>query len=262
MIERKENKLFVFLGFFFITNALVAEFIGVKIFSLEKLLGFSSQSFSLFGVDFEGINLSAGVLQWPIVFIMTDIINEYYGKRGVRLLSFLTAGMILYAFIFVKLAIEVPPAPFWDEHSWQGVKVPLNPAFHILFGQGLWIIAGSITAFLIGQLVDVISFHLIRRKTGSKLLWLRATGSTLISQFIDSYVVLFIAFYFGWGWDLNRILAVGIVNYTYKGLAAILLTPLLYLFHFIIDTYLGKDLSQKLQERAANEPPIEGLFDF
>lgn len=254
--------MFVFLGFFFITNALIAEFIGVKIFSLEKVLGFSPYAFTLLGVNFEGLNLSAGVLQWPIVFVMTDVINEYYGKRGVRFLSFLTALMILYAFLFIKVAIEVPPAPFWQEYNWNSVKIPLDPAFHVLFGQGLWIIAGSITAFLIGQLVDVISFHFIRKRTGSRFLWLRATGSTLISQLIDSYVVLFIAFYLGWGWDLNTVLAVGMINYSYKVVAAILLTPLLYGIHYVIDWYLGDELSRQLQLKASEEPPLKGLFRF
>ncbi len=66
-----------------------------------------------------------------------------------------------------------------------------------IFRQGLWIIIGSMVAFLIGQVLDVLVFHRIKKITGEKRIWLRATGSTLVSQLVDSFVVLFIAFYVG-----------------------------------------------------------------
>jgi len=106
-------------------------------------------------------------------------------------------------------------------------------------------------AFLIGQLVDVKVFHYLRGFTGSSKIWLRATGSTLVSQFIDSFVVLLIAFYWGAGWDLSLVLAIGVVNYFYKFLIAVLLTPSLYILHYFIDRFLGKELSEKLIEEAA-----------
>jgi uncharacterized integral membrane protein (TIGR00697 family) len=128
-------------------------------------------------------------------------------------------------------------------------------AFEVIFGQGMWIIVGSITAFLIGQLVDVFVFHQIKKITGEKSLWLRATGSTLISQLIDSFVVIFIAFYlnpnYDWSWQM--VAAIGLVGYTYKFIIALLLTPILYLVHTIIDNYLGKDLARKMIIMAAND---------
>ena len=117
----------------------------------------------------------------------------------------------------------------------------------------MWIIAGSITAFIVGQLVDVLIFHQIKKLTGEKYLWLRATGSTLVSQFIDSFVVICIAFYinpnYHWSWQM--VAAIGLVNYTYKFVVALLMTPILYLVHSIIDAFLGKDLSDKLIRQAA-----------
>src|SRR5690606_31112941 len=127
----------------------------------------------------------------------------------------------------------------------------MNLAFTRIFGQGLWIIFGSMVAFLIGQFIDVMVFHRIRRVTGEGKIWLRATGSTLVSQFIDSFVVLIIAFYIGSDWDLVRVLAIGVVNYIYKFWIAILLTPLIYLAHNVIERYLGHDLATKLKEEAA-----------
>jgi uncharacterized integral membrane protein (TIGR00697 family) len=256
ILSSKATKLFIILGGFFIANAMLAEFIGIKIFSLEKLFGFAPLSMRFFGVDDLGFNLTAGVLLWPVVFIMTDIINEYFGKKGVQFLSWLTVGLIIYAFFMAFLAIKTPPNDWWQSIS--GIRddpassLPdMNLAFSRIFGQGLWIIAGSVIAFLIGQMVDVVIFHKIRTITGENKIWLRATGSTLISQFIDSFIVLIIAFYIGADWDLVRVLAIGLVNYIYKFSMAILLTPAIYGGHFLIERYLGHDLAHKMKEAAS-----------
>ncbi len=260
--QRKDTRLFVLLAGFFITNALIAEIIGVKIFSLEKTLGILPFQFDFFGEEDLGFNLSAGVLLWPVVFIMTDIINEYYGLKGVRLLSFLAVALIAYAFIMIFATIGLTPADFWpsshlaiyaeNEHPEILKKVgDYNFAFKLVFRQGLWIIIGSIVAFLVGQIIDVAIFHQIKKKTGDRLLWLRATGSTIISQLIDSFVVLFIAFYIGAGWSLGLVMAIMTVNFIYKLFVAILLTPVIYLAHNLIDGYLGEDLANQMKEEAA-----------
>ena len=252
-MDNKSSKLFYVLGAFFVANALLAEFIGVKIFSLEKWLGLDPVNFSFFGESSLSFNLTAGVLLWPVVFIMTDIINEYFGRKGVRFMSFTAAGIIAYAFLMVYFAMGLHPADFWVQRETNFGVINMDEAFNTIFGQGLWIIIGSLTAFLIGQIVDVYVFHFLRSFTGSSKIWLRATGSTLVSQFIDSFVVLLIAFYFGAGWDLSLVLAIGVVNYIYKFAVAVFLTPLLYVLHYFIDLYLGKALSQELIEQSARE---------
>jgi len=256
IIRHKPSRLFIILGGFFVVNALTAQFIGVKIFALEDTLGVKHWNFNLFGQQ-GALQFSAGVIMWPIVFIMTDVLNEYYGKRGVRLLSFLAVGLISYAFVMVFAAIELVPAGFWQVQN-QSRGVPdMQSAFSVIMGQGLLIIIGSLVAFLIGQLVDVLSFHAIKERTGDKMIWLRATGSTLVSQFFDSFVVLSIAFKFGpelvgnvepWSW--NQLLAVGTVQYTYKFFMAIILTPLIYVSRFFIDRYLGPETSRAMKEKA------------
>ncbi len=256
MFKDKATKLFIILGGLFITNAIVAEFIGVKIFSLEKVFGFEPLNLTMFGVDGLGYNLSAGVLLWPIVFVMTDVINEYFGMKGVRLLSNLAVAMILYAFAMIFITIHLAPNDWWQNQSGIVEGSPLKSitdmdvAFRKIFGQGLWIIFGSVIAFLIGQILDVFVFHKIKKLTGEKMVWLRATGSTLISQFIDSFVVLFIAFYIGQKWDLILVLSIGLVNYSYKFFMAIVLTPLIYLAHYIIDLYLGHEKAHQLKLEA------------
>ena len=258
VLSHRPTFLFVVLGGFFVANALVAEFIGVKIFALEDTLGVDRFNFNLFGQE-GALQFSAGVLLWPIVFVMTDVINEYYGKRGIRLLSFLAVSLISYAFIMVFAAIQLSPADWWvGQNESKGVS-DMQSAFSVILGQGLLIIAGSLVAFLIAQLVDVVSFHRIKLITGERMVWLRATGSTLISQLVDSFVVLAVAFKLGpelvgnvepWSW--NQLLAVGTVQYAYKFIMAIVLTPLIYLAHYLIDRYLGEAEAEAMKQRAAS----------
>jgi queuosine precursor transporter len=257
IINNKPTRLFIILAGFFITNALIAEFIGVKIFSMEDSLGVPRANLPLFGSTFS-LHLSAGVLLWPVVFIMTDIINEYYGPKGVRFLSFLTAGLISYAFLMVFGAINLSPSEYFR----MGAPITdANAAFKGVFGQGLWIIIGSLIAFLIGQILDVLVFHRIKIVTGEERIWLRATGSTLVSQLIDSFVVLFVAFYLGprlqgatdRQWTLHQVLVTGTGNYLYKFLVAILLTPVIYLVHNWIERYLGTDTAGKMKKAAMGQ---------
>ncbi|MGK2864825.1 MAG: queuosine precursor transporter [Chitinophagaceae bacterium] len=258
IINSKPTRLFIILGGFFIANALIAEIIGVKIFSLEKTLGFDPLNIHLLGNDLS-FNLTAGVLLWPVVFVMTDIINEYYGMKGVRFLSWLTAGLIAFAFIIFLGAMKLTPADFFIT-SKQGSGVPdMAKAYNSVLGQGGFIIMGSLTAFILGQLIDVFIFHKIKKATGEKQIWLRATGSTLVSQFIDSFVVLFIAFYIGtrvnqngndFVWPFKLFLAVGVVNYIYKFIVAILMTPVIYIIHSWIEKYLGNKEAAEMKRAA------------
>lgn len=244
-LDRK-TKLFILLGSFFLTNAIVAEFIGSKIFSLELSFGFEQVNFNFFGQDKLNFDLTCGVILWPFVFILTDIINEYFGKEGVKRLSYIATCMIAYAFVVVFMAIKSVPAPWWIESGSEHGVANMQSAYNKVFGQGLWIIIGSLVAFLFGQFVDVYVFHWIKNMSGDKFLWLRSTGSTLVSQFIDSFIVLFIAFYIGNNWSFNKVLAIGLMNYIFKFIIAIVMTPLLYILHKWIDDYLGKEKAVKM----------------
>lgn len=255
ILDNKNIVLLYILSGFFIANALVAEFVGGKIFSLESTLGFEPFNFTILGVSNLGFNLTAGVLLWPVIFVMTDLINEYYGRKVIAFLSYLTVGLILYAFLMMFLAMGLTPNEWWQYQS--GITddasnsiLDMSLTYNKVLGQGLWIIVGSMVAFLVGQLVDVIVFHKIKSITGEKSIWLRATGSTLVSQFIDSFVVLFIAFYIGADWDIVRVLAIGVVSYIYKFLMAIILTPVIYLAHHYIELFLGEELATEMKTSA------------
>ena len=249
--ERRAERLFVVLACFFVANALMAEFIGVKIFAMEPTLGIAPLNWNLYGQT-GSLNFTAGVLLWPVVFLMTDIVNEFYGRKGVRMISWVAAGLIAYSFLFAFVAIRLTPASWWvTAGQTQGVE-NMQTAFTVMFGQGLWTIGGSLFAFLIGQVIDVGIYHRVRRVTGERKVWLRATGSTLVSQLIDSFVVLYIAFVLGpQHWPIPLFLAVGTVNYAYKFVVAIAATPLVYLGHKVIERHLGHETAEALKRQAA-----------
>lgn len=258
-IRKKKTNLFIILSAIFLTNAIVAEIIGVKIFSVESTFGFHPAQIKLLGDMVLDFNLTAGAVIWPVVFITTDVINEYFGKKGVRKISFLTAFLIAYIFFVIYMVTNLLPAEFWidlNSVDSDGNYFNINYAFQTIFRQGLGIIIGSLTAFLIAQLLDVFIFQQLRQLTGKRMIWLRATGSTVVSQLIDSFVVLGIAFYIFGNWSMEQIFSVGIINYIYKFVVAIALTPVLYVAHYFIDLYLGQEVADKMAEEAGEDRSI------
>ncbi len=259
--KNKANKLFIILAGFFITNAIIAEMMGVKIFSLEDSLHIKRAEIPLFfGANFS-FHLTAGVLLWPIVFVMTDIINEYYGKKGIQFLSYLTAALISFGFVMLTLAIHLKPSEYMNLGGDYIEYKKGNSAFAAVFGQGLWIIIGSLVAFLVGQILDAYVFNKIKKITGNNKKWLRATASTLISQLIDSFIVLYIAFYLGpqlsgqldKQWTMQQVVNTGTGNYIYKFVVAVLMIPILYGIHFLIEKYLGKTQAKEMKDAAMQD---------
>ena len=253
ILKDKPTKLFLGFTAFFVANALIAECIGTKIFSLEKLLGIPVSNITLFGQSGLSFNLTCGVLLWPLEFVMTDIVNEYYGPKAVRRISYTAVILISYAFIMFYGSIHTPPADFWISSKTDNGINNMQTAFNGIFGQGMWIIFGSIVAFLVSQVVDVTIFHRIKKITGEKKVWLRATGSTLVSQLIDSFIVLTIAFKFGGNWTWPLIFAVGTMNYIYKFTVAIILTPVIYFVEKRIEIYVGHDTARKMKLAAMGQ---------
>jgi uncharacterized integral membrane protein (TIGR00697 family) len=216
MFRSKKDTVFVILAGIFITNAVVAELIGGKLIQIGPFV------------------MSIGILPWPVVFLTTDLINEYFGEKGVRRLSFITASLIAYAFLILLLAIAIPAA--------KGISPVNDEQFQAVFGQSMWIIVGSIIAFMVSQLIDVSVFWYFRNKTGSKKIWLRTTGSTVISQLFDSFIVLGIAFWLPRKINFETFIGSALTGYTFKLGIAILLTPLIYWGHRIIKNYLDSDI--------------------
>ena len=227
MFQTKKHTIYTILAGIFITNAVVAELIGPKLINV----GFTSGDFSI-----GPYLMSVGILPWPVVFITTDLINEYFGEKGVRRLSYITAGLIAYCFFVLWVAMAIPAA--------NGPGFVTDAQFDAIFGQGMWIIVGSITAFLVSQLIDATLFHFVKRRTGKKMIWLRSTGSTVISQFFDTFIVLGIAFYATGKMDTETYIASGLTGYFVKLSIAILLTPLIYLGHTLIHKHMEPETVQ------------------
>ena len=149
--EKKLNNIFIFLTGVFITNAILAEILGTKIFDISLVKDF---------------NLSVGVLIWPVVFITTDIINEYFGQKGVKKISYFTILLISYAFIIIYLSTKLSPNAYWlniNKTDPDGNLFNIDYAYNTIFMQSIGIIIGSIFAFLVAQLLDVIVFQKIKK---------------------------------------------------------------------------------------------------
>jgi uncharacterized integral membrane protein (TIGR00697 family) len=216
----KKDTVFLILAGFFITNAIVAELIGGK---LVMFFGTFTQSI--------------GIVMWPIVFIVTDLVNEYYGQKGVRKLSFITVGLIGFTFLTLYVCIKIPATNF---------SPVTGSAFKQVFGQSQKIIIASMCAFIVSQLVDSSIFWLLREKSGKKMMWLRSTGSTIISQMIDTFIVQFGAFVIPGTWTMHEFAVNASYGYVFKLLVAVAVIPIIYLAHFLIDKYLGKELSHDI----------------
>ena len=215
MLQSKKETVYIILAGIFITNAVVAELIGGKLIQVGPYL------------------MSVGILPWPIVFVTTDLINEYFGEKGVKKLSLITACLIAYTFIIIYAAMQIPAVA--------GDGLVSDNQFNGVFGQSLWIIIGSIIAFMVSQLIDVTIFHFLKNKTGNKMIWLRSTGSTVISQLFDSFIVLGIAFWMTGKMTTEVFIASAFTGYFVKLIIAIALTPLIYLGHSLIEKYLHNE---------------------
>ncbi|MCX6295759.1 MAG: queuosine precursor transporter [Bacteroidetes bacterium] len=227
MFKTKRELVFIILAGIFITNAIVAELIGGKLIFIGPFI------------------MSVGILPWPVVFIATDLINEYYGRSGVRKLSLITASLIVYAFIILFFAIQIPSA--------KGISTVSDEQFYSVFGQSMWIIVGSVIAFLVSQFIDVSIFWLLRDKTGGKMIWLRSTGSTVVSQLIDTFIVAGIGFWLPGKVNTATYFNMALTGYTVKLGLAIVLTPMIYVGHSAIEKYIGDDESHKIIKRSAEE---------
>jgi queuosine precursor transporter len=220
MILDRRIQLFVVLAAVFVISLVVGDIISVKLFEVN--LG------PIVAV------MSIGMLPFPVTFLLTDILNEFYGKKSARFITWVGFFMAIFAFVVIAIAVRVPWAPLTRAPDWQGA---VETTFNNIFAGSQRILMASMVAYLIGQFCDIALFNLLKRVTKNRMLWLRATGSTLVSQLIDTVVVQFVA----WSGLLPTATILNIIytSYVVKLLVAVGLTPFIYLGHAFVERKLG-----------------------
>jgi queuosine precursor transporter len=213
----RAHKIYVWMAAVFVVSLVIANLIGAMLFSFR--LSFLP----------EPVLLSAGIIPFPITFILTDLLNEFYGKQGARFVTWVGFGMCLLTFAFLSVGEHLP----LDART-----LISKPVFMTISTQYTGMFIASLTAYLIGQMLDIQVFHLFRSITKHRFIWLRATGSTVISQLFDSIIVTLIAF---WGqMPVGDMLQLATGNYTWKFIIAVSITPLLYLGHLVLRKLMPK----------------------
>lgn len=162
-----------------------------------------------------GLAASATVFPYALTFLMTDCISELYGRRAARLAVTIGFAGLLLSVLFFHIAMWAPPALFWTNQE----------AYQLTLGLSGRILLGGWSSYFVSQHLDVFLFHLIRRTTKGKHLWLRNNASTLISQLVDTCIFILIAF----GGVFPVIPAI-IGQYAIKVMIALADTPLVYCF--------------------------------
>jgi queuosine precursor transporter len=207
-MDRKQ-RLFVYLTGIFVAALLVSDLIGGKFFRVA------------------GLDFSVGMIPFPLTFLLTDIVNEFYGTEGARRLTYVGLVTALFVFGVINLAIALPTSP---ESLLSGA------VFKSVIGSSVRLYIASLVAYLVGQLLDISIFFLVRRVTGERFLWLRSTGSTIVSQAIDSLTVSFV--FLSGSKSVTYILQTARNGYLVKLALAVGLTPLIYLGHGILHRHL------------------------
>lgn len=230
------QRVYLWLAGVFVSSLVIADIVGIKLFRIPLPFSFTLP----WAGEVTGIEHTCGMLTFPVTFILTDLINEYYGAKGARRVTFLGLAMAAFVFGVINIAQAMPylDAPFNVSKE----------SFDAVFGSAKVMYVASLCAYVVGQLSDIAIFGVLKRLTGGRWIWLRATGSTIVSQFLDSFVVTLLAFHVGrivtgappdQIVPLERVLPIALTGYTLKFVLAIGATPVIYLGHGFIRRVLG-----------------------
>ena len=176
MVLTKQQQLYSYLSAVFVAALLVGDLTGGKAFGVE---------FRVFGLHYSQ-PVSVGLFAFPITFLLTDIVNEFYGTKGARFLTMLGMWMAVFSFVVLNVS-QLPRA---DPNSFF-----TDAEFNKVFGVGSKLFVASIIAYLCGQFLDIQVFAFWKALTRSRHLWLRATGSTIASQVVDTFVINYLFWY-------------------------------------------------------------------
>lgn len=167
-----------------------------------------------------GVRVSVGILFVPLLFLITDIVAEVHGRKRAQFFVQVSTGIMIFMFLMVFLCIKLPANPDWG----------FQEQYELIFSSSLRMTIASIISFMISQSYDVFAFDFFKARTKGKHLWLRNNLSTMTSQFIDTTVFMFIAFYqISDKFTVPFIFSLIIPYWLFKIAFALLDTPLCYL---------------------------------
>jgi hypothetical protein len=227
-----QQKLFIYLCAIFVSCLLLGDIIGGKIIRTP------------FGP------ISVGIIPFPVTFLLTDIVNDFYGRRGARFLTMLGFLMALLAWVLLQVTTLIPA----DASTYY-----TQAEFAKVFGGSAQLFVASMVAYLIGQFLDIHIFRLFKAMTASRHLWLRSTGSTVFSQAVDTITINLMFGRITAGWSYDFIGAKIGREYIIKFVVAVALTPVIYVIHEAI--VHGLDIPPEPHERFARRalPSAETL---
>ena len=182
-----------------------------------------ANKFVTVNLGFKVFIVSAGILPYPLTFLVTDLISEIYGQKKANLMVFsgFVASIFVLSFLWLGAQFNSIPNSIVDDSTYNAVF------------QNAWrLITASMIAYLFAQFIDVRIFHFWKKLTNGKHLWLRNNGSTIASQLIDTTLVISILFV--GVWDTNQILSAIIDGWIFKMLIALLDTPIIYVVIYLL----------------------------
>jgi uncharacterized integral membrane protein (TIGR00697 family) len=172
---------------------------------------------------FFGFAIPAGLITYPLTFLLCDLVTEFYGAAKAKLMVYIALGVSVLSFGLIELALLLP-GPVNNEQI----------AFHTALGLSGLRILSSLTAYLIAQIVDINLYAWIKSWTGERYLWLRNNGSTCLSQIVDTIVIDILYLYWGLGMPFSEVMPIMLFSFWYKSLFSIANTPWMYLAVFLV----------------------------
>lgn len=232
------QKVYLWLSSFSLACLLIADIVGVKLFRLP-FPGDFSFTMPFFSVTYDSVTHTCGMLTFPVTFLITDLLNEYYGKKAARRVVWIGFAMAMFVFVVVNIAQAMP--------SWDVAFNVKQESFDAIFGSAKVMYVASLMAYLVGNFCDIALFGVFKRLTRGRFIWLRATGSTVVSQMVDSFIVTYLAFglgrtlFAGGGEPMPfaEIIKTAATGYTLKFVIAIGITPIIYLGHRVMRSWFG-----------------------
>ena len=229
-------KIYSILMSVFVVMLVLTNIIGTKIFILFG----NTFPNGIFGSP---LALTAGIITYPITFLVTDVTSEIFGKKRANLMVIVGFFCSLLTLLIITIVLNLEPSEIWLSGTSYSNIDEIELAFKTVFTLPGVLIFASMLAYLVAQLIDIKIFHFIKKVTKSKHLWLRNNLSTMVSQLIDTIIVNSIFLGFGMGLQFEVVCKIIIANYLIKILFAMIDTPLVYVVtHNIKKKYISKEV--------------------